>query len=530
MEFFLNRFRNLTVLLIVIAAQLVLIAWQVRGNRDVPMLRVWSVTAVTPIERVLETVRHYTWGFVEDYFVLIRVRSDNDRLKKELGELKLKSQYLQAELSTADRARALSVFQSQSPSRTVAARIIGNGPGANSKVVFIDRGSGSGIQSGMAVITPDGIVGKVLDSYPTASLVMLATDPTFAAGVISQKNRVHGQLKGQGNPTCLIDYVQNEEKVDVGEWFYTTGTDRIFPKGLPAGQVTAVRNGKNFKEIYISPSGFQNGLEEVLIVIEGVHQPIPENEVPSPAYKINPPPPDATADAGTGAPATAASALATDADRLKEQYRQAGQAQKHVFGEGTPGSAPPDFTKIPGIREATTAKQAPKPAPSQAPAQTAAGKPAVPAANGAAGTATNPAAPPKTNSNPPAKPPAEAVANVTAKPKQRAPVLVTDPTDADQASDPGPPPERTRAKEPPLDEYGSPKPQTPARPRPAGSTAPPVNGAAAPKVKPAVPNPPKTTPPNGNPPASNAATQQKKVAAPAAVPAKPKLQVPPPAQ
>ena len=71
----------------------------------------------------------------------------------------------------------------------------------------------------------------------------------FAAGVISQKNRVPGQLKGQGNPNCLIDYVQNEEKVDVGEWFFTTGTERIFPKGLPAGQVTAVRNGKDFKEI-----------------------------------------------------------------------------------------------------------------------------------------------------------------------------------------------------------------------------------------------------------------------------------------
>src|SRR5258708_1078391 len=324
MEFFLNRYRNLTVLLIVVAAQLVLVAWQVRGNRDVPMLRVWSVTAVTPIERVLETVRHYTWAFVEDYFVLIRVRGDNDRLKEEVGQLKLRTQYLQAELSTADRARALGVFQAHSPSRTVAARIIGNGPGANSRVVFIDRGSGSGIQSGMAVITPDGIVGKVLDSYPTASLVMLLTDPTFAAGVISQKNRVHGELKGQGNPNCLIDYVPNEEKVDVGEWFFTTGADRIFPKGMPAGQVTAVRNGKNFKEIYISPSGFQNGFEELLIVLEGVHQPIPDNEIPSPAYKVNPPPPDATADAGGGAASPTAGGLSTAPHPPQGQKRPAG--------------------------------------------------------------------------------------------------------------------------------------------------------------------------------------------------------------
>jgi rod shape-determining protein MreC len=137
--------------------------------------------------------------------------------------------------------------------------VIGNGTGANSKVVFVDRGSTSGVESGMAVVTPDGIVGKVVDAYPTASLVMLITDPTFAAGVISQKNDVHGTLKGQGHAECLVDYVQNEERVDVGEWFYTSGDDRIFPKGFPVGQVAAVQNGKMFKEIYVTPSGMQGG-------------------------------------------------------------------------------------------------------------------------------------------------------------------------------------------------------------------------------------------------------------------------------
>src|SRR5579862_9279034 len=176
----------------------------------------------------------------------------------------MENHYLKAELGTADRARALSVFQAQSPSKTVAARVIGNGTGSNSKVVFIDRGSTSGVESGMAVVTPDGIVGKVVEAYPTASLVMLITDPTFAAGVVSQKNHVRGTLKGQGHSECLVDYVQNEEPVDAGEMFFTSGDDRIFPKGFPVGQASAVRNGKTFKEIYITPSGMQGGPEEVL--------------------------------------------------------------------------------------------------------------------------------------------------------------------------------------------------------------------------------------------------------------------------
>ena len=192
------------------------------------------------------------------------------------------------------------MFQARSPSKTVAARVIGNGTGANSKVVFVDRGSTSGVESGMAVVTPDGIVGKVVDAYPTASLVMLITDPTFAAGVVSQKNRVHGTLKGQGHSECLVDYVQNEEHVDIGEWFYTSGDDRIFPKGFPVGQVTAAPNGKTFKEIYVSPSGMQGGVEEVLIVLQGVHQEVPGGEIASPAYTILPAPAQASAQTSGG--------------------------------------------------------------------------------------------------------------------------------------------------------------------------------------------------------------------------------------
>jgi rod shape-determining protein MreC len=366
MDFFLSRYRHLTVLLIVIAAQLLLIAYQVRTNRDVPLVRVWAVTAVTPVEQGLELVRRYTFGFVEDYFVLLGVRSQNENLRRENGDLKIENNYLKNELSTADRARALSVFEARSPSRTVAARVIGNGTGANSKVVFVDRGSANGIESGMAVVTPDGIVGKVVDAYPTASLVMLITDPTFAAGVLSQKNRVHGTIKGQGHAECLVDYVQNEERVDVGEWFYTSGDDRIFPKGFPVGQVAAVQNGKTFKEIYVTPSGMQGGPEEVLIVLQGVHQEVPAGELAAPGYRILPLPADAASETPQGAPQPGA--LATDADRLRAIYKQAGADQKHVYGEGVPGSKPPDFTKIPSVHGVLPPAGAAQPATANTPA------------------------------------------------------------------------------------------------------------------------------------------------------------------
>src|ERR1700682_4502671 len=424
MDSFLSRYRNLTVLLIVIVAQLLLIAYQVKTNKNVPLIRVWAVTAVTPVETALELVRRYTWGFVVDYFVLLNVRGENEKLKSQNGQLKMENHYLKAELGTADRARALSVFQAKSPSKSVAARVIGNGTGANSKVVFIDRGSTSSVESGMAVVTPDGIVGKVVDAYPTASLVMLITDPTFAAGVISQKNHVRGTLKGQGHSDCQVDYVQNEEKVDGGEWFYTSGDDRIFPKGFPVGQVSAARNGKTFKEIYLNPSGLQSGsVEEVLVLLQGVHQQIPEGEIASPGYKILQPPSDSVP--GTPQPTGQATALSTDADRLREQYKQAGTEQKHVFGEGIPGSKPPDFTKMQGIRGAS---------PLQSLTPAVPPKPAAPANGDAGATAKKPATSEPTIAN--GGSPGDS-ASVAPKPKPRptAPILVTDPTDADPTSD-----------------------------------------------------------------------------------------------
>jgi rod shape-determining protein MreC len=337
MEFLLNRYRNLAVLLLTIFLQLILLAFQVKSNGEVRLIRVWAVTLVTPIARGVEGVRGNISHFFSDYFVLLDVREENKRLKQNLDRVSMENQDLRTQLATADRAGALAIFQKQSASKTVAAHIIFNttDPGG-SRTVYIDRGSSTGVQKGMAVITPVGIVGKVVNVYgPAASMVMLITDPTFAAGVISQKHRVKGTLKGgEGNSIVKVDDIQNEQTVDPEEWFYTSGEDGIFPKGRPVGQVTTVRDGKSRKEVFLSPSGMQNGLEEVLVVIEGVHAPIPDMPVAGQTVHLLAPPPDS-------APAPLQPGPMSDADRVLEQTRKVGEAQNHVFGER--GKGAPDF-------------------------------------------------------------------------------------------------------------------------------------------------------------------------------------------
>src|SRR5712691_4232617 len=312
MDFILNRYRNLTVLVAAIFVQLVLLAYQVKSNGEVRLIRIWAISAVTPFARLLEGGRSGTAHFFSDYFVLLDVREENKQLHGDLDRVNMENQFLRTELATADRARALSIFQQHSPLKTVAAHVIGNTTGTGGQVVIIDRGTPSGVQNGMAVITPDGIVGKVISVYPTASMVRLVTDQTFAAGVVSQKHRVHGTLRGQGHSTVVIDHIQNEQTVETGEWFYTSGDDRIFPKGLPVGQASVVRSGKTAKEIFLTPSGFQNGLEEVLIIVEGVHVEIPDRPEPSNNVHLETPPPSEASGAETP---VQSGPLATDADR-----------------------------------------------------------------------------------------------------------------------------------------------------------------------------------------------------------------------
>jgi rod shape-determining protein MreC len=361
MDLILNRYRNLTALVAAILVQLVLLAYQVKSNQEVRLIRVWAVSAVTPLARLLEGGRSGTVNFFKDYFVLLDVREQNKRLQTDLNRVELENQVLRSELDTSERGKALSVFQEQSGMKTVGAHIIGNSPGSNS-LVLIDRGTGSGIQPGMAVITPDGIVGKIVSSYPIASNLLLITDPTFAAGVLSQKNRVHGTLKGTGNSNVIVDYVQNEQNVEVGEWFYTAGDDRIFPRGLLAGTVTAVRPGRAVKEIFLSPSGLQHGLEDVLVILEGDHKPIPEAPVPGQSVHLQPLP-AAEGDSASAVSAARTSGAQTDLDREVERTRRIGDDQKHVFGER--GRGAPDYNRVPdpGARPAAPPAAAPKSSP-----------------------------------------------------------------------------------------------------------------------------------------------------------------------
>jgi len=346
MEALLSRYRNLTVLLVVVVGQLLYLAYQVKTARDERLIRVWAVSAVTPMAGVVEAIRHNTIGFLEDYFILLDVRDQNRKLKSDNDKLRMENVYFRNQLSTAEHARALTLFQAQSPSKTVAARVIGNSTVASAKAVFIDRGYTSGIEKGMAVVTPDGIVGKVVAVYPLVAQVLLVTDATFKVGVESQKGHVHGVL-ACGTGACTVEQIQEEEKVTPGEWFFTSGEDRIFPKGFPVGTVISVQPGQGMKDVKLNLSGGPGGVEEVLVVLQGVHQPIPIGPVvEDAAMKALPPPPGEP-----GNDSKQPKATQTEADKVVQKYQQIGKEQNHVYGGLASGL--PNFNAKPGATPTT---------------------------------------------------------------------------------------------------------------------------------------------------------------------------------
>jgi rod shape-determining protein MreC len=351
METFVARYRNLTVLALAIFTQLLLLGYQIKGDRDVRLIRLWGVTAITPVARVVHGGHEFVAGLWDHYVWLYGAQQQNERLRAELGRLKLENQSLRNALGTADRLKILAAYQQAIPSETLVASVIGAGANPNSRVVFLNKGSGAGVKPDMAVLTPDGIVGKIQSVFPGASLVLLISDANAAVGVILEKSRVHGVMKGTGLNEARIDLIANEEKVTAGEMVYTSGEDRIYPKGLLVGTVSHAQSGRDFQEISLQPGARLNRLEEVLIVTKGMHQDLPETlpRAQAPKSLLPPPPPESGNDPLEVAQPVAASSFGdnyepqTDADRLKKRYRDLGAMQGHTFGEGTPGSKPPDF-------------------------------------------------------------------------------------------------------------------------------------------------------------------------------------------
>ncbi|HXZ39432.1 MAG TPA: rod shape-determining protein MreC [Terriglobales bacterium] len=280
MEHLISRYRNLTILAALLFGQVLGLAIQVkRPGENVPtrLIRIWAIDAVTPLEKGIVWCQNGVRSLWHGYFYLRGVRQENRELKHKIEQLEIERVRLNEDAEQAHRLQALLGFREQFIAKTVAAQVIGSSGSEQSRSIYIDKGSRDGVRPDMAVITADGVVGKVLRGVQNhVASVLLIDDQTSGVGAILEKSRLQGVLRGTPAGEVVLEKVMTDESVQPGERVLTSGGDRIFPKGLPVGTVTKVSPGQElFLNIRVKPVADLGRLEEVLVITQlGEREPV----------------------------------------------------------------------------------------------------------------------------------------------------------------------------------------------------------------------------------------------------------------
>src|SRR3954470_22509559 len=273
MENLFVRHRNATLLVALLFAQILGLAMQVKRvdpnqpNRSTPLMRVWVMSVITPIEKMVVSSSHGVRDTWNDYVNLRGVRQENRELKAQVERMRIDQVRLQEDAQQGRRLQGVLHFKEQFISETLAAQVIGSSGSEQSRVIYIDKGSNDGLKTNMPVITPEGVVGKIVQPLANTSVVLLVTDPAWGVGGVLEKSRLQGIAKGTPGGDLKFSNILADEKVEAGEHVLTSGGDGIFPKGLPLATVSELLKREDmFLNIRLAPATNLSRLEEVLVI------------------------------------------------------------------------------------------------------------------------------------------------------------------------------------------------------------------------------------------------------------------------
>ncbi len=249
-----------------------LLSLQTSSRIDTSFIRSAVLDSLGPLERFTDRgifgVR-YIW---ERYFALVGVYDENQELQKEVESLKMQLSQQNEQILEAERLRHVLSIQNMGIGKSILARVIGRDPARGNQSVTIDKGRAHGVRPDSAVITPAGVVGRVIHSSNFFSIVQLILDSQSGVGVMLRSTRRQGIIKGSGTELEL-DYIEDDNDLKENDDFITSGLDRIYPKGLAVGVIESVGQRRGlFRTVRIRPSADFSRLEEVICIIDAPAQ------------------------------------------------------------------------------------------------------------------------------------------------------------------------------------------------------------------------------------------------------------------
>jgi rod shape-determining protein MreC len=238
-------------------------------------------TITYPIQQGASSVGNWIGGFFGNIGELRRASTENQQLHQQIDQMQTELRGTRERAAEAERLEKLFKLNETSAYQTVVARVIARDPSMWFDSVTIDKGRWAGVEVNMPVVTPGGIVGRVISTSPLSAQVMLVTDEKSGAGAIVGQlgqSTAMGSVKGLGENGLLeMRYVSGMEKVQVGDTVTTTGQDAIYPQGYTVGEVVEVKPGSatQAQVIRIRPGAGLERLKEVAVLM---YHPPPRTE------------------------------------------------------------------------------------------------------------------------------------------------------------------------------------------------------------------------------------------------------------
>lgn len=265
-----SQTRKFLIPILIFLLALSLISANLHSRENMSFFESLVVGITSPVQKVVRGIIGGVGSVWRGYFFLFGLQEENKDMKQELQELKLQvNKYREADLAN-QRLRALLNFKKSIPTPLMPAELVAFDPSGWFQTILIDKGKNDGVVQDMAVVSAEGLVGKVIGVSGRHAKVLLILDGNSAVDALIQRTRARGILEGLGHNRCLLKYVQRNEDVQVGDQVITSGMGGVFPKGLLLGKVQEVIRGNSglFQRVEVEPAVNFSRLEEVMVVVQ----------------------------------------------------------------------------------------------------------------------------------------------------------------------------------------------------------------------------------------------------------------------